>query len=201
MQLTKKFSADELCKEIFFAVAFEKYSFANVLNENIIVFGFVMTIDQSERWKWRSIYIERQLRINHIFNGISVVEIRFNWNSQIRETGIIAQRFITLVLLRNIFRDLQRLRYLIFEIKCVFYRSKYHRQNYFCENVSAFKRNRERERATRFNFLRSNCNLWNYFCRNMFFFLLILVLGLLDINYFAILSNAFKEYIERARRI
>jgi len=26
MQLTKKFSADELCKEIFFAVAFEKYS-------------------------------------------------------------------------------------------------------------------------------------------------------------------------------
>jgi len=63
MQLTKKFSADELCKGILSAVAFEKDVRRRFsLNENIIVFAMAIG-----RWRYnlRNIYVGNSQAIKH----------------------------------------------------------------------------------------------------------------------------------------
>lgn len=88
-------------------VAFEKDVRCRFsLNENVVVFGSRWQSGR-RRYNWRNIYasseVRRQLRINRGLNGIFFRGVgRINWNSQIRETIIIAQLRSTYIIAQYI---------------------------------------------------------------------------------------------------
>lgn len=145
MQLTKKFSADELRKGILSAVAFQKDVRRRFsLNENIVVFG--------SRWQSAggditrgNIYVlsevRRQLRINRSPNGISVMWIALIEMQQIREAIIITRPRNTCVIITQY----TFAAYLILDMKYILY--SFIKQNnicceiIFCKNIYVFRSN------------------------------------------------------------